>query len=152
MSATTPVGARDLLRHRPFLFSLLSRSLSRFASQFESGVTAALFGTVPAAVLGGVGTIAIALLWMKLFPALREGGAAGVGGGCRVPDAVQRLHAAPQSRDPSCSVWPPALQRSTSCRAASGARERAYPRPTNGILVAMTVMNSTLASSGRPAM
>ena len=40
--------------------------------QFESGVTAALFGTMPAAVLGGVGTIAIALLWMKLFPALRK--------------------------------------------------------------------------------
>jgi hypothetical protein len=32
----------------------------------------ALLGTVPAAVLGGVGTIAIALLWMKLFPALRK--------------------------------------------------------------------------------
>jgi hypothetical protein len=27
---------------------------------------------VPAAVLGGAGTIAIALLWMKLFPALRK--------------------------------------------------------------------------------
>jgi hypothetical protein len=27
---------------------------------------------VPAAVLGGVATITIALLWMKLFPALRE--------------------------------------------------------------------------------
>jgi hypothetical protein len=27
---------------------------------------------MPAAVLGGVATIAIALLWMKLFPALRE--------------------------------------------------------------------------------
>jgi hypothetical protein len=28
---------------------------------------------------------------------------------------------------------------------------RPYPLPTNGILVAMTVMNNTLASSGRPA-
>jgi len=27
-----------------------------------------------------------------------------------------------------------------------------YPRPTNGILVAITVMKSTLASSGRLAM
>jgi hypothetical protein len=27
-----------------------------------------------------------------------------------------------------------------------------YPRPTNGIFVAITVMNSTLASGGRPAM
>ncbi|MDB5633853.1 MAG: putative rane protein of unknown function with permease of the major facilitator superfamily domain, partial [Tardiphaga sp.] len=38
----------------------------------ESGVTAALFGTMPAALLGGIGTIAVALLWMKLFPALRN--------------------------------------------------------------------------------
>ena len=40
--------------------------------QFESGVTAALLGAMPAAVLGGVGTVAIALLWMKLFPTLRN--------------------------------------------------------------------------------
>jgi hypothetical protein len=40
--------------------------------EFESGMTAALFGAVPAAVLGGVGTIVIALLWMKLFPTLRN--------------------------------------------------------------------------------
>ena len=39
--------------------------------QFESGVTAALSGTIPAAVFG-VATIAVALLWMKLFPTLRE--------------------------------------------------------------------------------
>src|SRR5207244_12115627 len=33
MSSTMPVGARELLRHGPFLFFLLSRSFSRFASQ-----------------------------------------------------------------------------------------------------------------------
>src|SRR3954464_12674290 len=33
MSTTMPVGARELLRHGPFLFFLLSRSLSRFSSQ-----------------------------------------------------------------------------------------------------------------------
>jgi len=38
------------------------------ARQFESGVTARCSAAMPAAVLGGVGTIAIALLWMKLFP------------------------------------------------------------------------------------
>jgi hypothetical protein len=27
---------------------------------------------MPAAVLGGVGTVAVALLWMKLFPTLRD--------------------------------------------------------------------------------
>jgi hypothetical protein len=51
-----------------FLFINASNQLG----QFESGVTAALFGAMPAAVLGGVGTIVIALLWMKLFPALRK--------------------------------------------------------------------------------
>ena len=36
--------------------------------------------------------------------------------------------------------------------AALGGRVGCQPRPTNGILVAMTVMNRTLASSGRLAM
>lgn len=40
--------------------------------EFESGVTAAWFGTVPAAVLGGVGTIAVVLLWSWRFPQLRK--------------------------------------------------------------------------------
>ena len=40
--------------------------------EFESGVTAALLGAVPAAALGGIGTIVVALLWMKFFPALRD--------------------------------------------------------------------------------
>jgi MFS family permease len=39
--------------------------------EFESGMVAALLGAVPSVVLGGLGTILIALLWMKLFPALR---------------------------------------------------------------------------------
>ena len=37
---------------------------------FESGAAAALFGTVPAVVAGGVITIAIAAAWTRLFPAL----------------------------------------------------------------------------------
>jgi hypothetical protein len=38
--------------------------------EFESGVTAAWFGATGSVVLGGVGTILVALLWMRLFPAL----------------------------------------------------------------------------------
>jgi uncharacterized protein (DUF2062 family) len=34
-------------------------------------MTAGLFGAVPAVLIGGVGTIAVALLWMRLFPSLR---------------------------------------------------------------------------------
>jgi MFS family permease len=37
---------------------------------FESGTAAALLGTVPSVVAGGAITIAIALSWTKLFPAL----------------------------------------------------------------------------------
>ena len=39
--------------------------------EFESGVVAEFLGAVPSAVLGGVGTILIALAWMRLFPTLR---------------------------------------------------------------------------------
>jgi hypothetical protein len=38
---------------------------------FESGIVAALLGAVPSVLLGGIGTVAVALLWMKLFPTLR---------------------------------------------------------------------------------
>ena len=37
---------------------------------FESGVAAALLGAVPAVVAGGAVTIALALVWPRLFPAL----------------------------------------------------------------------------------
>jgi hypothetical protein len=60
------------MRGRVGAVNYLFVNASNELGQFESGVTAALFGTVPAVVLGGVGTIAVALLWMKLFPALRN--------------------------------------------------------------------------------
>ena len=63
----TPNEMRGRVGAVNFLFINASNQLG----QFESGVTAALLGTVPAAVLGGVATVAVALLWMKLFPALR---------------------------------------------------------------------------------
>ena len=40
--------------------------------EFESGVTAAWLGAVPAAVLGGVGTLVVVFLWAMLFPSLRK--------------------------------------------------------------------------------
>jgi len=38
--------------------------------EFESGVTAAWFGVVPAVMIGGIGTIIVVVLWMRLFPQL----------------------------------------------------------------------------------
>jgi MFS family permease len=62
----------DEMRGRVGAVNFLFINASNQLGQFESGVTAALFGAMPAAVLGGVGTVAIALLWMKLFPTLRD--------------------------------------------------------------------------------
>jgi len=62
----------DAMRGRVGAVNFLFINASNQLGQFESGITAALFGTVPAAVLGGVATIAIALLWMRLFPSLRD--------------------------------------------------------------------------------
>ena len=64
----TPNDMRGRVGAVNFLFINASNQLG----QFESGVTAALLGTVPAAVFGGVATVAVALLWMKLFPTLRH--------------------------------------------------------------------------------
>jgi len=40
--------------------------------EFDSGVTAAWLGTVPAVLVGGAAAIAVAGLWTWLFPALRR--------------------------------------------------------------------------------
>lgn len=58
------------MRGRVSAVNALFIGTSNQLGEFESGVTAALFGTVPAALLGGIATIAIAVLWMRLFPQL----------------------------------------------------------------------------------
>jgi hypothetical protein len=59
------------MRGRVGAVNYLFVNASNQLGEFESGVTAALFGAVPAVVLGAVGTIVVALVWMRLFPALR---------------------------------------------------------------------------------
>ncbi len=63
----TPDDMRGRVGAVNFLFINASNQLG----EFESGLMAAAFGAVPAAAIGGIGTIAVALLWMKLFPMLR---------------------------------------------------------------------------------
>jgi MFS family permease len=62
----------DEMRGRVGAVNYLFINASSQLGEFESGVAAALLGAVPAAALGGIGTIAVALLWMKLFPTLRD--------------------------------------------------------------------------------
>jgi len=62
----------DEMRGRVGAVNYLFVNASNQLGEFESGMTAALFGTVPAAVIGGVGTMLVALLWMRVFPSLRK--------------------------------------------------------------------------------
>jgi MFS family permease len=70
--ALVQLGTPDEMRGRVGAVNFLFINASNQLGGFESGVTAALFGTVPAVLLGGIGTVVVALLWMKLFPALRN--------------------------------------------------------------------------------
>ncbi|UFS71623.1 MFS transporter [Geomonas sp. RF6] len=60
----------DEMRGRVSAVNSLFIGTSNQLGEFESGVTAALFGTIPAVLLGGAGTVVVALLWMRLFPQL----------------------------------------------------------------------------------
>jgi predicted MFS family arabinose efflux permease len=60
----------NALRGRVSAVNSMFIGASNSLGEFESGATAALFGTVPATLLGGIGTILVALLWLRFFPAL----------------------------------------------------------------------------------
>ena len=62
----------DEMRGRVSAVNVLFIGASNEFGQFESGVTAQWLGTVPAVVVGGVGTLLIVALWSWLFPALRR--------------------------------------------------------------------------------
>ncbi|MBI3146804.1 MAG: MFS transporter [Pseudogulbenkiania sp.] len=62
----------DEMRGRVSAVNSLFIGASNQLGEFESGATAALFGAVPAVVLGGVCTLAVAALWMRLFPTLAQ--------------------------------------------------------------------------------
>ena len=62
----------DTMRGRVSAVHSLFTGTSNQLGAFESGLAAALLGAVPAVLLGGLGTIAVAALWMVLFPELRR--------------------------------------------------------------------------------
>jgi len=61
----------DAMRGRVSAVNSLFIGTSNEFGQFESGLTAHWFGTVPAVVLGGVGTLLVTALWSWMFPQLR---------------------------------------------------------------------------------
>ncbi len=62
----------DNMRGRVFAVNTLFVNSAGQLGMFESGVTAAWFGAVGSAVLGGVAVLAIVLIWAWCFPKLRE--------------------------------------------------------------------------------
>ena len=71
-STMVQLGTPDHMRGRVSAVNAVFIGASNEVGQFESGITAQWFGTVPAVVLGGVGTIVVVALWVRLFPELRR--------------------------------------------------------------------------------
>ncbi len=65
------VATPDEMRGRVNAVDMLFIGVSNELGQFESGLTAQWLGTVPAVVLGGVGTLLVIATWAWLFPELR---------------------------------------------------------------------------------
>ncbi len=62
----------DEMRGRVNAVDMIFIGTSNEVGSFESGITAAWLGLVPACVLGGVGAIVVTGLWAWIFPALRK--------------------------------------------------------------------------------
>lgn len=60
----------DAMRGRVSAVNAIFIGASNQLGEFESGATAALLGPVGSVLLGGVGTLAVAAMWMRLFPEL----------------------------------------------------------------------------------
>lgn len=60
----------DNMRGRVSSVNSMFIGTSNQLGEFESGVTAAWFGVVPAVMLGGICTITVVLLWTRFFPRL----------------------------------------------------------------------------------
>jgi MFS family permease len=69
-STTAALATPDRLRGRVSAVEMVFISASNQLGAFESGLAASLVGTVPAVVGGGVVTVAIALVWRRVFPAM----------------------------------------------------------------------------------
>ena len=60
----------DEMRGRVSAVNSMFIGTSNQLGEFESGITASLFGVVPAVLIGGICTIIIVIMWMRLFPQL----------------------------------------------------------------------------------
>jgi MFS family permease len=66
------VATPDEMRGRVNAVDMVFIGASNEFGEFESGLTAQWFGTVPAVVLGGIGTLVVTAIWAWRFPELRR--------------------------------------------------------------------------------
>lgn len=66
------IATPDEMRGRVNAVDMIFIGASNEFGQFESGVTAAWLGAVPAVVLGGLGTLIVTAIWTWSFPELRK--------------------------------------------------------------------------------
>src|SRR6185436_14215326 len=71
-SILVQLATPDEMRGRVNAVDMIFIGVSNELGQFESGLTAQWFGTVPAVVLGGVGTLVVIAIWAWAFPELRH--------------------------------------------------------------------------------
>lgn len=71
-STLVQLSTSDAMRGRVSAVNMLFIGASNELGEFESGTSAALVGTVPAVVIGGIGTLLVVALWMRLFPPLKK--------------------------------------------------------------------------------
>jgi MFS family permease len=71
-SSLVQLETPDEMRGRVSSVHSLFTGTANHLGQFESGVTAAWWGTVPAVVVGGLGTLLVVGLWVRWFPALMK--------------------------------------------------------------------------------
>jgi MFS family permease len=60
----------DEMRGRVAAVNSIFIGASNQLGEFESGTTAAMFGPVSSVIMGGLGTMMVAVMWLRLFPAL----------------------------------------------------------------------------------
>jgi hypothetical protein len=71
-NTTIQLSAPDAVRGRVNSVSQVFVSGSNELGDFRAGVSAGLLGTIPAVMIGGIGSIAVAALWSWVFPSLRK--------------------------------------------------------------------------------
>jgi hypothetical protein len=62
----------DAMRGRVSAINYLFVGSSNTLGEFESGLVAAWLGAVPSVLIGGLGSLLVAAIWMVLFPGLRR--------------------------------------------------------------------------------